>query len=100
MRHPQTGEDGVWGSKQDFLDATIAYEVQKARADTWEATARQMSKDAKVAREEAQETAKQIARIPGLVEQERKEAYKKGRSQGRQDIGVFAVLGTIIFLVL
>jgi len=99
MRHPQTGEDGVWGSKQDFLDATIAYEVQKARADTWEATARQMSKDAKVARAEAQETAKQIARIPGLVEQERKDAYKKGRSQGRQDAGILAVIGAIIWIL-
>ncbi|MCF4150573.1 hypothetical protein L2W58_02040 [Dethiosulfovibrio sp. F2B] len=59
-----------------------------------------MSEDAKVAREEAQETAKQIARIPGLVEQERKDAYKKGRSQGRQDAGILAVVGAVVIWIL
>lgn len=100
MLHPQTGEAGVWGNKQDFLDATIAYEIEKARADTWEKTARQMGDDAQKAREESQETARQIARIPGLIEQERKYAYKKGRSQGRQDAGILAVLVGVVIRAL
>lgn len=100
MQHPKTGEQGVWGSKIDFMDATIAYEVQKAKAEAWEQSALRAGGIATEARTEIEELKTHVARIPGLIEQGKKAAFVKGKSTGRTEaITLLGLLGALALLL-
>lgn len=82
------------------MDATIAYEVAKAGAEGWERVAMEANRTAKNAQEDLSKMRTQVARIPGLIQEEKKKAFKEGRSKGQKEgivfVGIIGILAAVL----